>query len=441
MNKFWKFCLKLITGLVVALLLIELVLQALGYFERLGNRPSKRLARDENLIRIVALGESTTAEDSSGNSQSWPFQLQRLFDQNKDKVRVYNLAIPATTTNMILARFKHQLAIYRPHLVISMMGINDSNLWLVEKQKSLFEHLMLYKLLGWLRSSLEHKTELPKKIIHPLMVLKNKDWEQFPAKKNILNLLNQQKVDEALNLIESSTMAFSEQEKAQLYTYLANRFLPGPQEEAKSFLISYRLFQLSLKHYFWVDSTIENFSYTLAALHKDQECLELARRYLATQSEMNDFFLTMISHCSAQNTNSDQWRDIFKALPYDFDFKVHEKRMQTTKNNYRSLHHLLTENNVKMIAMQYPTQNVNILKFYFQDHPDYRIVYPPFDNIDFVSNEENFQLALKKYKYEQLFTDNFAGHFGHATKLGNALIAKAAYDEIKKHLSELKHVP
>ena len=42
----------------------------------------------------------------------------------------------------------------------------------------------------------------------------------------------------------------------------------------------------------------------------------------------------------------------------------------------------------------------------------------------FVDNEQIFKDALQRGRYEDYFTDMFAGDFGHATKLGNHLLAE-----------------
>ena len=54
--------------------------------------------------------------------------------------------------------------------------------------------------------------------------------------------------------------------------------------------------------------------------------------------------------------------------------------------------------------------------------------------ISFIGNKEIIERALRKHKYEEIFTDRFAqpmgGNFGHATRFGNQLIAKNAADHI-----------
>ena len=67
--------------------------------------------------------------------------------------------------------------------------------------------------------------------------------------------------------------------------------------------------------------------------------------------------------------------------------------------------------------MSYPTMPIQQIQNLFIDSPIK-------DKIRFVSNETNFNNALKKYKYTDLFTDAFADTFGHCTDLGNTIIAE-----------------
>ena len=113
MNKYNSKLLKLCLGLVTALILLEGILQVASLVQRSAFKAPNSSKNDESLTRIIAIGESTTAPDPSGAKNSWPEQLQELFDQNKGNVRVYNLAIPATSSNLILARLPEELQNYR----------------------------------------------------------------------------------------------------------------------------------------------------------------------------------------------------------------------------------------------------------------------------------------------------------------------------------------
>jgi len=85
-----------------------------------------------------------------------------------------------------------------------------------------------------------------------------------------------------------------------------------------------------------------------------------------------------------------------------------------TRQNYIKLAGICKERNIKLVVMQYPLRSAKPLKHMLKGHSE----------ITFVSNEENFRQALKSHSIEEIFHNQFAGDFGHATDLGNRLIAE-----------------
>jgi len=77
------------------------------------------------------------------------------------------------------------------------------------------------------------------------------------------------------------------------------------------------------------------------------------------------------------------------------------------------------------MPMQYPTLPIEHLK---QDLKKSKY----HDNLVFISNEENFEQALKTHKKEELFEDMFGGNFGHCTHYGNLLITENIIPKILK---------
>ena len=94
--------------------------------------------------------------------------------------------------------------------------------------------------------------------------------------------------------------------------------------------------------------------------------------------------------------------------------KIDDYYPEPTTKNYQYLVKFLQERKVHLIAVQYPVRPVepleNILK--------------GFNNVTFVSNENTFKETLRRAKFEDLFTDSFAGNFGHCTPEGNRLLAE-----------------
>jgi len=82
--------------------------------------------------------------------------------------------------------------------------------------------------------------------------------------------------------------------------------------------------------------------------------------------------------------------------------------------NYRRLRDMVLASGAELVCMQYPMRDIGPLKEVLGN--DRRIHY--------VENRKNFEEALRKYSYSEVFKDAFAGDFGHCTDMGNGMIAK-----------------
>lgn len=76
--------------------------------------------KDKNTYRILCLGESTT-------QNHWPPFLQEILNQRNRGIKfsVIDKGLGGTNTSAILERLEINIKQYQPHMVITMMGIND----------------------------------------------------------------------------------------------------------------------------------------------------------------------------------------------------------------------------------------------------------------------------------------------------------------------------
>lgn len=81
--------------------------------------------------------------------------------------------------------------------------------------------------------------------------------------------------------------------------------------------------------------------------------------------------------------------------------------------NYRNLKKAVLKRGMKLVCVQYPMRNAEVLKK----------VLGLKDGIIFVDNESVFRDAVEKRGYKAYFVDCFAGDFGHCTWEGNRLLA------------------
>jgi tetratricopeptide (TPR) repeat protein len=76
---------------------------------------------DDAVTRVLCLGESTTF----GAQVAYPAELEKLLNAGGRRYQVINGGVPGIDTDEILRRLDGNLARYRPHIVVAMMGAND----------------------------------------------------------------------------------------------------------------------------------------------------------------------------------------------------------------------------------------------------------------------------------------------------------------------------
>ena len=92
-----------------------------------------------------------------------------------------------------------------------------------------------------------------------------------------------------------------------------------------------------------------------------------------------------------------------------------------TIRNHNDIVDLTTERGINFIFVQYALRKTGVLRNVIER------------DLFYIDNYEIFMNLLKRFKYDDLFTDNFATDFGHATPLGNRVIA----DNVAKKLLKL----
>src|SRR5262249_33838632 len=115
---------------------------------------------DRAKVRILAIGESTTADFFADEARSaWPRRLEHDLSQAGLAVRVYNEGVGSTSTPIILTRLPDYLEKYRPDIVITMMGINDTMALALPPESgdlgAVFARFRLVRIARWIVGRIE----------------------------------------------------------------------------------------------------------------------------------------------------------------------------------------------------------------------------------------------------------------------------------------------
>jgi hypothetical protein len=411
---------------------------------------------------ILCVGESTTA---FGFSMSYPAQLQSQLNEiyGPGKYRVVNAGTPGINSDKILAQMPDLLSIHHPFLVITMMGIMDAY---PMPDPAWYSEIRLYKIARWLWLYTTDRDELKLKF-EPTEFDDLFPTEASPSPAYLSLLYHDP---------ETAEKQYAEIEKTRPLTAFETwqmarcKFYNGKQEEGRTYLNKY--VELSggtaQSHLLaaWFDYNRTSFkdidfkiNHLNAVNEKDPDNANMhwLKGLVYRNSEVHpvesekEFLRALeLQPCEPKSVHSlwklydqtgqkdkaavleNSCKEVLAKKGIDDPENANHNRKPAIENekyhyNYRKISALIKASGARHAVMQYPVRNIDTLKKIFEGD----------DGITFISNQETFEKMLTKHKFSDLFVDDFAGNFGHATPLGNKTIAT----QIIKVLRDEKVLP
>lgn len=353
---------------------------------------------DKNKIRIVTVGESTTARIHTHTS--WPEYLESELNRRagKDVYRVYNLGVSGTVSSRIYHAMPRWIATYNPQIVISMMGINDVNLAPYPVKNTPITRLVtdvitnnrIYRYISFffrLLAGNKQATLIRDATLCGRDAMGEREWRRLAetpvgtAEKNTLDFVRRYPFSyhgyESIIDLYIRAGRFNE---AQKWVMEASNMEPYIRLCGRAFSKNSKVDMVDI---------ITNIDNAFIYIRSTESVIREAK----SKGGLS------VSGNAAESQNL---------------------RTVDTIEYYPKISELLKDHAITHIAMQYPLLPVIQLKEYLSNNTE---VY-------FVSNEQNFQSALDTHQYDDLFIDHFAGVFGHTTDLGAKLIASSAADVV-----------
>lgn len=393
---------------IIALIVLsaELILRITGHLIVPLEKGYGDISHDSDKIRILALGESTT-DERFARGKAWTNQLEKMLTDKGHEVRIYNEGKVGTNSALLLSRLPYHLEHYRPHIVITMMGINDTESMSYNFNEPTFKLQKMFRLLNErVRSRLSCEVEA----VHPTHVSPDnvKKWLHLSGKEKLPELeKNIREVVKTDKEVASSLAVIASVIKNHRFPFDASNFMH----------LLDRAHALHPRN----DHNLRLMMHVLTAA-KSPRCLEISQELLPCGVNLSDEFLKLITDCH---------RVMKKPLSNE-TFEIRGISLANgsgfTAKHYQQLAEILKKRNITLIAMQYPTLPLESLKRNFSAP----------EHIVFVPNEENFREALKAHKYREIFQDNFRATWGHTTELGHGIIASSAYERVEPIVREKK---
>jgi lysophospholipase L1-like esterase len=421
----FKNLLLVIFGILVSLILIEVSLQLGSLY--VTSRPDTDTAIEKGgEIRILCLGESTTdAYWANDVDRSWPALLENALNSEAVegiRFKVINEGHGSITTNFILSKLEENIRIFKPHIVISMMGVNDSYSN-IQFESSPFFSLKSPKLALWIFDSIFNGNP------------------QAQSGESILSAEAQKRFNEVLANIRHVRDRYS----------AVNSEVREQMGEKHPLVI--QLDDLVTQAEGINPDHIEIFEFSMVRLYllkRYNDCIEHVSKKLPVIdfSLLSGHTMGIIEEC-VEFSQKKNFRLSLKLARMNIFPSLENNPFEVTTRNYRSLHRILREKNITHLAAQYPLFDINSLKIIFSDNHFSKsmrgvhlrvsqdalpvVIEPEFRNIYFIDHTPLFKGVLATRPFDELFVDNLlrGGSSGHFSEAGHNLVAKSTPTPLK----------
>lgn len=194
-----KKALSFFIGLLLVFFSIEILTCLSAYFfvKVQDQKNIQVVPTDKNVIRLVTIGESTTAVAANKDNTllvqdtAYPYALEKYLNQHakKYKYKVDNKGIMSGNSVRAVAELKDYLEVNKPNLVISMLGMKDHVITDEEKEIEFYKQIkaffLNFKTISLIKLYLE-QYELNKNNIYDNKVVASYS-DLNPAMKNLAN--------------------------------------------------------------------------------------------------------------------------------------------------------------------------------------------------------------------------------------------------------------
>ncbi|MBU1125075.1 MAG: tetratricopeptide repeat protein [Candidatus Omnitrophica bacterium] len=424
--------------------------------------------------RIMCIGESTTV---FGEQDSYPCQLERILNAGKGgrKFTVINRGIPGADTTFILANFEKDLAVYRPEVVVAMIGINDRYPQEFRRFSPWARFMRTFKVarLGeWLWLSLNVR-------LQEMRMFLQLQWRQFfnggsarmvflsPSNcyaqdRNSVLTPSGIKKEEYLRLGE---LYFTQKKYSEAQGYLEKAIFFDPTDIQAYYALGKLLKQKVkltqakevFKKIIELDPTqlapynelggwaVDEGNYE-EAISYFKKAIDLgaqdARVYIRlgwcyfARNEFQDAELTFKRNLALNPRDAEACGSLVafyaavgnRAALEEYSTRANEINLKRynplTRHNYQIMQAMLASRGIPLVCVQYPMRTISPLQMIFENKKD----------VVFVDNEWRFKNALLESGLHEYFIDMFAGDFGHCTPKGNRLLAESIAAVITKEI-------
>jgi tetratricopeptide (TPR) repeat protein len=451
----------ILAGILLTLFVIEITMRFCGFVfvEAQHLRNIFRLRHRGSYV-VLCLGESTTC------NQYTRFLGELLNKGVENKYKVIDEGVVATDTNRIMSNLYSQLQEYKPDIVVVMMGVNDDTQYdcaIESLSRYPFLHSMkVFKLFSYLKRNMSFKLKGTPVFVGTKPVTTDK-MLMF-HNEDLINVSGMEVSAEEYikkGMYEKALRIYKKIAAPPAYNWHARLRLCDIYSLQKTLSDGEKILKLGWEIPFHDNMTVYGLGEYYLYHNRYNEAADAFRKYikLAPAGHVTGYtalfrtYFEIGEEDKAINAIMDGMKkypdeaSFYGVLGFGYiqrhqyeladesfrkDEQIALKYFNTmTKKNYNALINEVEKRGIRPICMQYPVRSVEPLKKILSDNANY-------GDIIFVSNEETFKEALRKCRYDEIFTDQFAGDFGHCTDKGNKMIAENLANAMRADMKDIK---
>jgi hypothetical protein len=428
-------CALIFLGALLGLGVLEIALRTAGWVILRGEAGRNPVATvGDGTVRILCIGESTTF---LGGEDAYPRQLERLLNArpNGPRVTVANAGIPAVTSEYLLARVPGWFATYDPDIVIAMMGVNDPRDEPSGALRATFESFRVVKLVRWGIQALgSGRWPADSGSLH--LAAHYLRYGQIQNARRVIDTGLELDPQDLHLLVGRAAVAAREMLPVTADESIATaRAIAGSSPERHLILlaaaVAMRLQPLALEEADWLRSRVSPDSprWGMVKFRLGMEVDRLIAARFLDEAEATLALMAALPRVPDERAYEARVALLVKARGNDAEYDERQRQLAVaggtatspmTVRTYRQLRDLVHGRGGRLVAVQYAMRPLRPLEDLLERDP--RVV--------FVSTEEPFRRVLADTPYDAIFTDAFAGDFGHATPRGNELLAQTIADAL-----------
>lgn len=421
----------ILLGVVLALATLEFGMRAAGWvwLAAQANRNDAAMSRG-GTYTILCIGESTTAFGGAG---SYPRLLEKILNRrsNGRRYTVINGGVPRSTTDRIRDALPGQIEKYRPDLVVAMMGINDQRYLERGPRDSVVSWVREFRVIQLFSLLYENlsRREVSRTSGNSSQRAAGTEKDQNASYEELVDQVRESPTD--LNLImQANLLAHSrgmsfwrDHPRAEEPFLEAIERDPGRSAAWADLIRLYNLRGDYGKAMEAMGSAVEHCEMPRPSWEDYLESVNTLRRRYVKQRNFDLAKDVVRQALAALPANLSVLRGEMSgelAVLLRRTGRAEEARplessiAGRTRDNYLAIADILRRAGVGLIVVQYPLRSLDELPVSMADA----------GVLAYVDNSRVFEMAVATYGYSAVFTDRFAGDFGHLSFPGNRLLAR-----------------